>query len=132
MKSFSDETLNFFLQKNLFLPHFGSCRNCMNEFLRQDSQSSYSFGKIYVFSGCKCLTQKKKTIVHIIYLRAQIALLLVEMLVNNYNNYRLIDYRIYQRLIQGRSYVTNLLSRNILKDFSLILASGIRMIFLII
>ena len=27
MKSFSNETLNFFLQKVLFLPHFGSCQN---------------------------------------------------------------------------------------------------------
>ena len=29
MKSFSNETLNFFLQKVLFLLHFGSCQNCM-------------------------------------------------------------------------------------------------------
>ena len=64
MKSFSDETLTFFLQKNLFLLHFGSYQNCMNEFLRQDSQSSYSFGKIYVFSGCKCLTEKKNNSTH--------------------------------------------------------------------
>ena len=27
MKSFSNETLNFFLQKVLFVPHFGSCQN---------------------------------------------------------------------------------------------------------
>ena len=27
MKSFSNETLNSFLQKVLFLPHFGSCKN---------------------------------------------------------------------------------------------------------
>ena len=30
MKSFSKETLNFYLQKVLFLLHFGSCRNCMS------------------------------------------------------------------------------------------------------
>ena len=30
MKSFSNETLNFFLQKVLFLLHFGSCQNCMS------------------------------------------------------------------------------------------------------
>ena len=30
MKSFSNETRNFFLQKVLFLLHFGSCQNCMN------------------------------------------------------------------------------------------------------
>ena len=30
MKSFSNEALNFFLQKVLFLLHFGSCQNCMN------------------------------------------------------------------------------------------------------
>ena len=30
MKSFSNETLNFFLQKVLFLLHSGSCRNCMS------------------------------------------------------------------------------------------------------
>ena len=29
MKSFSNETLNFFLQKLLFLLQFGSCQNCM-------------------------------------------------------------------------------------------------------
>ena len=29
MKSFSNETLNFFLQKVLFLLYFGSCQNCM-------------------------------------------------------------------------------------------------------
>ena len=29
MKSLSNETLNFFLQKVLFLLHFGSCQNCM-------------------------------------------------------------------------------------------------------
>ena len=28
MKSFSNETLNFFLHKVLFLLHFGSCQNC--------------------------------------------------------------------------------------------------------
>ena len=30
MKSFSNEALNFFLQKVLFLLHFGSCQNCMS------------------------------------------------------------------------------------------------------
>ena len=30
MKSFSNETLNFFLQKVLFLLHFGSNQNCMS------------------------------------------------------------------------------------------------------
>ena len=30
MKSFSNETLNFFLQKVLGLQHFGSCQNCMS------------------------------------------------------------------------------------------------------
>ena len=30
MKSFSNETLNFFLQKVLFLLHFGSCQNFMS------------------------------------------------------------------------------------------------------
>ena len=30
MKTFSNETLNFFLQKVLFLLHFGSCQNCMS------------------------------------------------------------------------------------------------------
>ena len=30
MKSFSNETLNFFLQKVLFLPHFRSCQNRMS------------------------------------------------------------------------------------------------------
>ena len=30
MKSFTKETLNFYLQKVLFLLHFGSCRNCMS------------------------------------------------------------------------------------------------------
>ena len=30
MKPFSNETLNFFLQKFLFLLHFGSCQNCMS------------------------------------------------------------------------------------------------------
>ena len=29
MKSFSDENSNFFLQKVLFLLHFGCCQNCM-------------------------------------------------------------------------------------------------------
>ena len=30
MKSFSNETLNFLLQKVLFLLHFGSYQNCMS------------------------------------------------------------------------------------------------------
>ena len=30
MKSFSNETLNFFLQKVLFLLHFGPCQNCIS------------------------------------------------------------------------------------------------------
>ena len=30
MKSFSNKSLNFFLQKVLFLLHFGSCQNCMS------------------------------------------------------------------------------------------------------
>ena len=30
MKSFSNETLNIFLQKVLFLLHFGACQNCMS------------------------------------------------------------------------------------------------------
>ena len=30
MKSFSNETLNFFLQKVLFFLHFGSCQNCVS------------------------------------------------------------------------------------------------------
>ena len=30
MKPFSNETLNFFLQKVLFLLHFRSCQNCMS------------------------------------------------------------------------------------------------------
>ena len=30
MKSFSNETLNIFLQKVQFLLHFGSCKNCMS------------------------------------------------------------------------------------------------------
>ena len=30
MKSFSNETLNSFLEKVLFLLHFGSCQNCMS------------------------------------------------------------------------------------------------------
>ena len=65
MKSFSNETLNFFLQKVLRFLHFGSCKNFMSSvnlvaeiywkawnkralnkvssrFLRQDSLSSYS------------------------------------------------------------------------------------------
>ena len=29
MKSFSNETLNFFLQEVLFILYFGSCQNCM-------------------------------------------------------------------------------------------------------
>ena len=65
MKSFSNERLNFFLQKVLCFLHFGSCKNCMSfanlvaeiyqkawservlnkvsrGFLQQDSQSSQS------------------------------------------------------------------------------------------
>ena len=30
MKSFFSDTLNFSLQRVLFLLHFGSCKNCMN------------------------------------------------------------------------------------------------------
>ena len=30
MRSFSNETLNYFLQKVQFLLHFGSCQNCTN------------------------------------------------------------------------------------------------------
>ena len=30
MKSFSNQALNFFVQKVLFLLHFGSCQNCMS------------------------------------------------------------------------------------------------------
>ena len=30
MKSFSNESLNFFLEKVVDLLHFGSCQNCMS------------------------------------------------------------------------------------------------------
>ena len=30
MKSFSNQALSFFVQKVLFLLHFGSCQNCMS------------------------------------------------------------------------------------------------------
>ena len=43
MKSFSNETLNFFLQKVLFLPHFGSCQNRVSscEFRRTNSLGNF-------------------------------------------------------------------------------------------
>ena len=33
MKSLSNETLNFFLQKVLGFLHFGSCQNCMSSYV---------------------------------------------------------------------------------------------------
>ena len=83
MKSFSNETLNFYLQKIHSLQHFGSCQNCMSSanvymvlqcsklfysegssgFQRQDSQSSCSFGKIQNVGDLE-LSEEKNLVFH--------------------------------------------------------------------
>ena len=49
MKSFSNETLNFFLQKVLFLLHFGSCQNCMSSANLVAEIHIYIYIYIYIY-----------------------------------------------------------------------------------
>ena len=57
MRSFSNETLIFFLQKVLFLLYFGSCQNCMSSTNRVAEIDQKLCNKRVLSTGEQCTSQ---------------------------------------------------------------------------